>query len=255
MIPKKIHYCWFSGEDYPESVLKCMDSWKRLLPGYELVLWDAGKARATGIPWVRGALERRRWAFASDAVRLYALESEGGIYLDTDVEVLKSFDGLLERDYFFGYENGSKRIEGAVMGAAPNSPAIAKALDFYKSHPFRYREDTVDDFVLPNILAQAFKDLPDLEIFPEHVFSPKSYIDGKIRLQPETLCVHHFASSWRAPCVQRGIARRQWLYAKFPRPVACCLAGILSVWMNFQNLGLAGTLKKACGMLGHSRKK
>ena len=249
MIPKKIHYCWFSGEDFPESVRKCMESWKCVLPGYEFVLWDAKKARAIGIPWVRDALERRRWAFASDAVRLYALESEGGIYLDTDVEVLKSFDSLLERDYFFGYENGSKRIEGAVMGATQHSPVVAKALEFYKTHPFRYREDTIDDLVLPNILAEVFKDLPDLEIFPEYVFSPKSYIDGKIRLQPETLCIHHFASSWRSQCVQRGIARRQWLYAKFPRPVACGLAGILSVWMNVQNLGLAGTLKKLCSRL------
>lgn len=249
MIPKKIHYCWFSGEDFPESVQKCMDSWKRILPDYELVLWDAKKARAIGIPWVRDALERRRWAFASDAVRLYALESEGGIYLDTDVEVLKSFDSLLERDYFFGYENGSKRIEGAVMGAAPDSPVIAKALDFYKTHSFHYREDTVDDLVLPNILAQELKDLPDLEVFPEYVFSPKSYIDGKIRLQPETLCIHHFASSWRSQCVRRGIAQRQWLYAKFPHPVARCLAGILSVWTNVQNLGLAGTLKKLCSRL------
>jgi hypothetical protein len=251
MIPKKIHYCWFSGEDFPESVRKCMESWKCVLPGYEFVLWDAKKARAIGIPWVRDALERRRWAFASDAVRLYALESEGGIYLDTDVEVLKSFDSLLERDYFFGYENGSKRIEGAVMGAMPHSPVVAKALEFYKTHPFRYREDTIDDLVLPNILAEVFKDLPGLEIFPEYVFSPKSYIDGKIRLQPETLCIHHFASSWRSQCVQRGIARRQWLYAKFPRPVACGLAGILSVWTNVQNLGLAGTLKKAHSRLLH----
>jgi hypothetical protein len=249
MIPKKIHYCWFSGEDFPESVRKCMDSWKRMLPGYELVLWDAEKALATGIPWVRDALEQRRWAFASDAVRLYALENEGGIYLDTDVEVLKSFDDLLEREYFFGYENGSKRIEGAVMGAAPNSPVIAKALEFYQTHPFGYEEREVDDLVLPNILARAFEGLSDLDIFSESVFSPKSYIDGKIQLQPETLCIHHFASSWRPQSVLRGIARRQWLYAKFPHPVARCLAGILSVWTNVQNLGLAGTLKKLCSRL------
>jgi hypothetical protein len=254
MIPKKIHYCWFSGEAFPESVLKCMDSWKRILLGYELVLWNAEKALATGIPWVRDALEQRRWAFASDAVRLYALKSEGGIYLDTDVEVLKSFDDLLERDYFFGYENGSERIEGAVMGAAPNSPAVVNALEFYRTHPFSYKEREVDDLVLPNILARAFEGLPDLEIFPEHVFSPKSYIDGKIRLQPETRCIHHFASSWRPQGVQRGIARRQWLYAKFPRPLAHCLARILSVWTNLQNLGFAGTLKKACGILGQRRK-
>lgn len=254
MIPKKIHYCWFSGEDFPEEIRKCMESWARMLPDYELVLWDAEKAYSTGIPWVRDALEQRRWAFASDAVRLYALYSQGGIYLDTDVEVLKSFDDLLEREYFFGYENGSKRIEGAVMGAAPNSPAVAKALEFYRTHPFGYKESEVDDLVLPNILARAFEDMPDLEIFPEHVFSPKSYIDGKVRLNPGTLCIHHFSSSWRPESVRRGIARRQKLYEVFPRPLAHCLARILSVWTNLQNLGFVGSVKKACGMLGHNRK-
>ena len=254
MIPKKIHYCWFSGQAYPEDVRKCMESWKRMLPGYELVQWDAEKALSTGIPWVRDALEQRRWAFASDAVRLYALENEGGIYLDTDVEVLKSFDSLLERDYFFGYENGSKRIEGAVMGAAPDSPVIARALEFYRTSRFSYKECEVDDLVLPNILAKAFEGLPDLEIFPEHEFSPKSYIDGKVRLHPETLCIHHFSSSWRPESVRRGIARRQKLYDVFPRPLAHCLARILSVWTNLQNLGLIGSVKKACGILGHCRK-
>ena len=254
MIPKKIHYCWFSGQAFPEEVRKCMESWERMLPGYELVQWDAEKALATGIPWVRDALEQRRWAFASDAVRLYALESEGGIYLDTDVEVLKSFDGLLEREYFFGYENGSRRIEGAVMGAVKNSPVIAKALEFYQTSRFSYREREVDDLVLPNILARAFEDMPGLEIFPEHVFSPKSFIDGKIRTLPETVCIHHFSSSWRPESVRRGIARRQKLYEVFPRPLAHCLARILSVWTNLQNLGFVGSVKKACGILGQRRK-
>lgn len=255
MIPKKIHYCWFSGEPYPDSIQRCLDSWRKFLPDFEWVHWDAEKARATGIPWVVEALEQKKWAFAADAVRLYALYSEGGIYLDTDVEVLKSFDDLLDREYFVGYENGSKRIEGAVMGAAPNSPVIAKALEFYQTHPFGYEEREVDGLVLPNILARAFEEMPNLEIFPEHVFSPKSYIDGKVRLHPETLCIHHFSSSWRPESVRRGIARRQKLYEAFPRPLAYCLARILSVWTNLQNLGFAGSVKKAFGILVRCRKK
>lgn len=255
MIPKKIHYCWFSGEPYPDSVQRCLGSWRKFLPDFEWVHWDAEKARATGIPWVVEALEQKKWAFAADAVRLYALYSEGGIYLDTDVEVLKSFDDLLDREYFFGYENGSKRIEGAVMGAAPNSPVIAKALEFYRTSRFSYKECEVDDLVLPNILAKAFEGLPDLEFFPEHVFSPKSYIDGKVRLHPETLCIHHFFSSWRPESVRCGIARRQKLYEAFPRPLAYCLARVLSVWTNLQNLGFAGSVKKAFGILVRCRKK
>lgn len=252
MIPKKIHYCWFSGDNYPDEIRKYLNSWKRMLPNYEFIHWDAEKARATGLEWVIDALDDHRWAFASDAVRLYALYNEGGIYLDTDVELLKSFDDLLDRKNFFGYENGSKRIEGAVLGAEQHSPAIAKALSFYETQKFKYVEGKVDEFVLPNILAQAFKDIPGLEIFPEQVFSPKNYIDGSIKMNLDTICVHHFSSSWRSEIVRKGIARRQWLYKTFPRPLAKRLAAVLSLWTNLRNLGVQGTLKKAAKKFSES---
>jgi mannosyltransferase OCH1-like enzyme len=92
MIPKKLHYCWFSGEPFPEDIQRCIDSWQKFLPDFEWVKWDREKALATKIPWVSEAIQQKRWAFAADAVRLYALYTEGGLYLDTDVEVLKPFD-------------------------------------------------------------------------------------------------------------------------------------------------------------------
>lgn len=252
MIPKKIHYCWFSGDNFPDEIKKYLDNWKRMLPDYEFVHWDADKARATGLTWVTDALEEKRWAFASDAVRLYALYNEGGIYLDTDVELLKSFDDLLERKDFFGFENGSKRIEGAVLGAEAHSPAIARALAFYQTHKFNFEESKVDELVLPNILANAFKEVPGIEIFPEHVFSPKNFTDGSIHTNLDTFCIHHFSSSWRSEAARKGIARRQWLYRTFPRPVAKRMATALSVWTNVQNLGVMGTLKKAAKKFGDS---
>lgn len=245
MIPKKVHYCWFSGEDYPADVAKFIDGWKQVLPGYEFVLWDRAKAEATGLPWVMQALDQKKWAFAADAVRLYALETEGGIYLDTDVEVLKSFDALTNRNYFFGYENGSQRIEGAVLAAVPHHPAIANALKFYQEQDFNYKESEVNELVLPNVLAKAFCSLQEkLEIFPEAYFSPKSFMDGKIRPTEETFCIHHFQSNWRPNSVRKGIVRRQNLYKIFPAPVAKMLSIPLSVWTNLQSLGIAGTIKK-----------
>lgn len=252
MIPKKIHYCWFSGDNFPDEIKKYLDSWKRMLPDYEFIHWDADKARATGLTWVADALNEKRWAFASDAVRLYALYNEGGIYLDTDVELLKSFDDLLERKDFFGFENGSKRIEGAVLGAEAHSPAIAQALAFYQTHKFNFEESKVDELVLPNILANAFKEIPGIEIFPEHVFSPKNFTDGSIQVNLDTFCIHHFSNSWRSEATRKGIARRQWLYKTFPRPVAKRMARVLSVWTNVQNLGVVGTIKKAAKKFGES---
>ena len=243
MIPKKIHFCWFSGEPFPESVQRCMDSWREHMPDFELVHWDAEKARATGIPWVAEALDQKRWAFAADAVRLHALYTEGGFYLDTDVEVLRPLEPLLERPYFFGYENGSKRIEGAVMGCEAGSEPVKAALDYYRSREFTYSESDVDNMVLPNILREAFEKF-NLDILPESAFSPKSYIDGKIRATEETYCIHHFSSDWRPESVRRGIRRRQWLFATFPRPLAKTLAYPLSLWTNLTTLGMCGTIKK-----------
>lgn len=254
MIPKKVHYCWFSGEEFPEEIRKCIESWKKFLPNYEFVLWDKARAEAVNIPWVTLALDQRKWAFAADAIRLYALKTEGGIYLDLDVEVLKSFDPLLKRQNFFGYENGSKRIEGAVLGAEKNDPAISAALEFYTTRNFEYREEDVDNLVLPNILAKAFSKFSlqgatdhsnaPIDIFPEDYFSPKSFMDGKIRITQNTYCIHHFQSNWRPESIRKGIERRQSLYRNFPTPIAKLFSIPLSLWTNVVSLGFAGTYKK-----------
>ena len=245
MIPKKLHYCWFSGEPYPANIQRCLDSWHKNLPGFEWVLWDAEKACTTGIPWVKEAIQQKKWAFAADAVRLHALYTEGGFYLDTDVEVLRPLDSLLERQCAFGYENGSHRIEAAVMGCEAGFAPVKAALDFYNSKHFEYRESGIDDMVLPKILADAFAPFREIEILPESAFSPKSFIDGKIRSTEETFCIHHFDSAWRPESVRKGIRRRQELFAKFPYPIAKVLAVPLALWTNLTTLGIAGSIKKA----------
>jgi hypothetical protein len=246
MIPKKLHYCWFSGEPFPESIQRCIDSWHKFLPDFEWVKWDAEKARATRIPWVLEALEQKKWAFAADAVRLYALYTEGGLYLDTDVEVLRPFEDILQQPYLFGYENGSKRIEAATMGCEAGFAPIKAALNYYKEKSFCYNEDEVDQMVLPNILRESFKDFDELQVMHESVFSPKSFTDGKIRSNAETFSIHHFSSAWRPESVRKGIARRQALFAKYPRPIAKALSMPLALWTNLTTLGIAGSVKKIC---------
>ena len=244
MIPKKLHYCWFSGEAFPERIQRCIDSWHQFLPDFEWVKWDYAKAKALDIPWVNEALAQKNWAFAADAVRLYALYTEGGLYLDTDVEIKRAFDPLLEQPYILGYENGSDRIEAATMGCEAGFSPMKVALDFYRNQEFKYSENVVDQMVLPNILRESFKDFKDLQILPESAFSPKSFIDGIIRATEETYSIHHFSSSWRPESVRKGIARRQKLFAKFPRPIAKVLSIPLALWTNLQALGMAGSLKK-----------
>ena len=116
MIPKIIHLCWLSGDPYPAKIAKCLDTWKKHLPDYEVMLWDTNRFDLNSSIWVRQAFEKKKYAFAADYIRFYALYHYGGIYLDSDVEVLKSFDDLLDLPYFMGAEK-AHTPEAAIIGA------------------------------------------------------------------------------------------------------------------------------------------
>ena len=128
MIPKLIHYCWLSGEHYPLLIENCIASWKKQLPDYEFILWDKNKIDISSNIWLQQAYENKKYAFAADYIRFYALYHYGGIYLDADVEVLRSFNPLLDRDGFIG-EDASGDMEAAVIGVEKHSPWIKQCLD------------------------------------------------------------------------------------------------------------------------------
>lgn len=139
MIPKIIHYCWFSGDPYPDLVKRCLRSWKRILPDYKLRLWDGNSFDFESVPYAKEGMAAKRWAVASDYIRLYALYTEGGIYLDSDVEVLKSFDSFLNNSFFTGTEPyivDNKiyyDLECAIMGSEKGHPFLKEALDYYNT--------------------------------------------------------------------------------------------------------------------------
>ncbi len=137
MIPKIIHYCWFSSDPYPDLVKRCLRSWQRLLPEYKLRLWDADSFDFNSVPFVKEAMAAKKYAFAADYIRLYALYTEGGIYLDSDVEVFKSFDPFLNNTFFTGTEpyiiddKVYYDLECAIMGSEKGHPFLKEALDIY----------------------------------------------------------------------------------------------------------------------------
>ena len=136
MIPKKIHFCWLSGEEYPPLIKHCLDTWKRVLPDYEIILWDTNRFDINSVQWVKEAFEAKKYAFAADYIRVYALYTEGGIYLDSDVEMLKSFNPLLKYSSFIGFEASTGSIEAAIMGAEAGSEWCKNAMDFYNDKHF-----------------------------------------------------------------------------------------------------------------------
>lgn len=214
MIPKIIHYCWLSGDAYPRDVKACIKSWKKFLPDYEIWLWDLNRFPLDKHPWVKEAFELRKYAFAADYIRIYALYNYGGIYLDSDVEVLKSFNDLLDLPYFIGQENSPSGIEAATIGAEPGNPFLKKMLDSYEDRHFKLADGTPDiskplPYAMRECIEQNFKyhlmesgrnafidDQNIVNVFPVDFFSPKEWYSQQMTVTENTYSIHHFASSW-----------------------------------------------------------
>ena len=129
MIPKIIHFCWLSVDSFPAEIEKYIQTWKEKLPDYEIKRWDCTTFNIDNVPWVKEAFSAKKYAFAADYIRFYALYNYGGIYLDSDVEVLKSFDDLLNSKSFIGFEYLSVP-EAAIIGAEKGLPWLKKCLDY-----------------------------------------------------------------------------------------------------------------------------
>lgn len=198
MIPKIIHYCWLSGDDIPDALNNCMKSWKEKLPDYEFMLWDGNRFDINSSIWVKQAFENKKYAFAADYIRLYAVYNLGGIYMDMDIEVIKNFDDFLERDLVIAYENEQKRgIEAGCFGAKPFHPIIKKCLDYYDGRKFIKKSGSFDIRPLPQIMNSVIKSSHEkIGIFSCDFFTAKSYETGKITITENTHTIHHFAGSW-----------------------------------------------------------
>lgn len=209
MIPKKIHYCWFGKGKMPELALKCIESWRVNLPDYELKEWNENSFDINSNFYVKEAYESRKFAFVTDYVRLYALYTEGGIYMDTDVEVLKNFDSFLDLPAFSGFED-NMHIPTGIMAAEKGSIWAKWQLEYYSGRHFLLPDGTLDlttnvdiigglmeekGFILKNGLYN-FQNI--ITIFPKDYFCPKSHTTGKIELTENTYTIHHFAGSWKS---------------------------------------------------------
>lgn len=216
MIPKIVHYCWFGGKPLPELARKCIASWKKYLPDYEIKEWNEQNFDINRIAYVREAYEARKFAFVTDYVRLYVLYQEGGIYMDTDVEVLKPLDRFLTHVAFSGFENDTM-IPTGIMASEKGGKWVKENLEYYDGKHFVHADDSMDmttnvaiitDYMLKQGLMQnnTFQDFPGLfTLYPNDYFCPKDHGTGQIRLTENTYCIHHFAMSWM-PQKQVGLS-------------------------------------------------
>lgn len=209
MIPKVIHYCWFGGNEKPKLFKKCYKSWKKYCPGYEIIEWNESNFDISSCPlYVRQAYEAKKWAFVTDYVRLKVIYDNGGIYFDTDVELKKCPDFLLEYKAFFGFERGKCINTGLGFGAEKGTNLLSELMQDYDDILF-IKEDgsfditpcperNTDIFIKHGLIQDDSKQLIDdnILILPTSFLCPVDYKTGELKLTSETVSVHWFSASW-----------------------------------------------------------
>lgn len=220
-IPKVIHYCWFGGKPLPADVRRCIESWKKYCPDYEIKRWDESNFDVSQSLYARQTLEAQKWAFVSDYARLKIIYDEGGIYLDTDVELLRPLDDLLAFPAFLGLEPGYPGNEfpcvvatGLGFGAQKENAVVGALLHDYDGLSF-YREDGTPDISpcperstrilveLGFVPENRRQSINGAEIFPSEYFCPLNYITGETKITENTYSIHLYHMSWRSPFDQK----------------------------------------------------
>lgn len=207
MIPKTIHYCWFGGNPKPKLAEKCIKSWKKYCPDYKIIEWNETNFDISSAPlYVRQAYESKKWAFVTDYVRLYALVNYGGIYMDTDVEVVKALDIFLKHDAFSGFED-EKNIPTGIMGCKKDFPLFMQFLNYYNDAEF-YNGDgslnlTTNVTVITNICSQngfipnnQYQEMDGFAIYPNDYFCPLDFRTRLLKKTKNTATIHWFSASW-----------------------------------------------------------
>jgi len=206
MIPKKIHYCWFGRGKMPDSAIKCINSWKKYCKDYELVLWDEDSFDINSNQYVKEAYENRKFAFVTDYVRLYALYTQGGVYMDTDVEVIKSLDAYLENKAFSGFESDSS-VPTGIMASEKALPIFKELLDYYTDRHFIDEAGNMDlttnVTTITNILKKhglecnnSYQVVADFTLYPNDYFCPIDVHTKVKKLTANTTTIHWFSGSW-----------------------------------------------------------
>lgn len=227
MIPKIIHYCWLSADPIPDSSVNYLSTWKTNLKDYEFMLWNFDRFDINSSIWVKESFESKKYAFSADYIRLYAIHTYGGFYMDLDVEVRTNYNLFTELNTMIGFEKEGKegnRLEVGVFGAEKNAPWVKHCLLYYKDRPFKNHKGEFDTKMLPLVikdilLENEYELVPVssvsearevdgggellIPVFGSEYFSPKSHSTGKIFVTDKTVCVHHFAGSW-LPWVARA---------------------------------------------------
>lgn len=229
MIPKIIHYCWFGGNPLPDSAKKCIDSWRKFFPDYEIKEWNESNFDVNIIPYTREAYEAKKYAFVSDFARFWVLEREGGLYFDTDVEVIRDMAPIIEAGPYMGCELHDGTVNpGLGLAAEPHMPIYKQILEKYQHMRFLDPDGAMCKYTMIPMVTGLLREgglreatqvqtLCGLKIYPVEYFNPLDSLTGRLRKTSNTYSIHWYTASWATPQPWWLKKLKQWYHRLFNR--------------------------------------
>lgn len=255
MIPKVIHYCWFGKGKYSKKIEKCISSWKKYCPDYEIICWNEDNYDIYKNKYVEQVYGKRKWAFVSDYARVDIVYHYGGIYLDTDVELLKPLDGLLGCEMFVGMESKDFLNLGLGFGATKRHPYLKEIMEYYETREFVRGNGKMDLKACPVIQTEIlmrhglekedkYQKLEKCVVYPSKVFSPKSFQTGETHITNQTVSIHHYDMSWQSEKQKRN-KEQEWKLkkkygSKWGRFLGMIQTGPYKLRIKIKNEGMQG---------------
>lgn len=226
MIPKIIHYCWFGRNPLPELALKCIESWKKFLPDYAIHEWNEDNYNVRKIPYISQAYNAKKYAFVSDYARFDILYQYGGIYFDTDVEVIKDLSPIIEAGSFMGVERVGALNAGLGIASPAATDIFKEILDSYAEDNFINNDGTLNLKTVVIRVSDIFRkygftnvdqiqDVEGYQIYPAEYFCPKNFRTGILNVTDNTFTIHWYDSTWLNEDAKKRIEFRHKMYNKF----------------------------------------
>lgn len=240
MIPKIIHYCWFGENSLDSKSKKCIESWKKYFPDYEIKEWNESDFDVNQCEYAKEAYKEKKWAFVSDYARMKILYEYGGIYFDTDVEVIKSFDDILSKGNYMGCEMDCANITvapGLGMAVTPKLDIIKEIMIDYENSSFYKENGEINLYTVvertTSILkkhglknASNIQTVAELNIYPTEYFCPINLENGKLEITENTHSIHHYSGSWESKTNKLRGKIYRFLNRHFGKNVADFVKGI-----------------------------
>ena len=213
MLPKIIHYCWFGRGEKPVLAQKCIDSWRKFCPDFEICEWNEDNCDYLAMPFMMEAYAAKKYAFVSDVMRLIVLEQYGGVYFDTDVELVRDLAPLLDDEGFIGFENDQYVNSGQGIAAMPHHPVVQAMIEEYRKLHFANADGTINAVGCPHLntdvmerygLVRNGKEqrVAGIHVYPAEFFNPLDSVTGKLTKTENTYSIHWYSMSWLPKSVQ-----------------------------------------------------